>query len=160
MLKEDLNIIMVDTHDPKTIAFGDISNYGSTIINNPSFEITPPGFNKLNVLFTPQSVNIFSSTDLKLGCEYDYGLPDGIYRIKYSIKPNTQLFIEKSFMNVSSILCNFYKFVLTLPEDKVIDIKLLIDGAVSAANLGDCTLSQELYTQAQKLIERADKNCC
>lgn len=160
MQKEDLNIILVDTHDPMTIGFADVSDYGNTIIKNPSFEITPPAFSKVNVLFTTGSVNIFNASDLKLSCDYETGIPDGIYKVKYSISPNTQLFVEKSFMRTHGIICRLYKYILSLPQDKLSPIKLLIDGSISAANKGNCELSYELYKQASKILDRLDKCSC
>lgn len=168
MQAEDLNLMLIDTHNPDTIGIVDLSNYGNTVISNPSFEITPPGFNKVNVLFTPQNVNIFSANDLKLGCGYGESLPDGIYKVKYSIRPNDKIFTEKTFMKVSGILCNLYKYLVSLQssclcgqsKNKAIDIKLLIEGAVSAANTGDTKLAYELYAQADKSLKRLNSCKC
>lgn len=158
MLKLDL--VLVDTHDPRTIAFGDISQYGNKVLSNVSFEVTPPGYPKKNILFTPREVNIFNGADLGVNCEVDSMLPDGIYTVKYSIRPNAQLYVEKSFMNISSILCKLYKFVLTLPKDSLLDIRLLLDSSVSAANLGQCELAYDFYRQAVELFNQADcQNC-
>ena len=168
MQPKDLNIVLVDTHNPDTIGIMDLSVYGNKKIVSPTMEITPPGFPKKVVVFATKEVNIYGSQDLGINCDHDSGLPDGVYQIKYSIKPNEKFVITKYFMKVSGILSNLYNLFLSQEVDcpcskgyteDISKVKLLIEGAVSAANLCDTKTAQNLYKTANKYLKMIDNEC-
>lgn len=158
-----LNISPIETHQLGLLGIADNSDYGTSVPNNPSFEITPPGFNKINVPFQPKAINVFTGADLGLGCD-NPDLPDGIYTVKYTVNNE---FIEKQFMRISKIICNYQKKTLILFSDcgcysneqkQLQRIKLFIEGSVAAANDCQIQVSKELYKKASDLLKRM-KNC-
>lgn len=159
-----LNITLVDTYSLDTIGFADISNYQGQVIKNVSFEISAPGFNKVNVFFTPQAVNIFNSADLGMGCD-TVQIPDGLYTVKYSANNE---FVEKVFYNISGLLVKFQENSLILqncncPPQKlpeITEIMLFINGAIASANQCDYVTANLKYNKASELIDRLRKCNC
>lgn len=169
-LKLDLNV--VETHQLSSIAIADTSFYDNYNISNPSFEVTPPGFGKINVPFNPKSINVYRANDLGIGCDDDSVLPDGIYVFKYSIRPNASNFVEKSFLLTRNVTAKLHKKILetttSCPCDnnysskldrRLSEIKALIEGAHSAHNLCKDREVYELLKRANKLLKSKDLDC-
>lgn len=149
----------------KRMVITDESLYESTIPTGATLEITPPGWNKIVVPFTPNAANSYTSINLGLSCDDYIALPDGIYKLKYSVFPNTTNFVEKTFMRVEKLICKYGKVLLNLhleddcpidksSLDKMNEIRLLIEGAVAAANSCDNELAYQLYDKANCLLDR------
>jgi hypothetical protein len=158
-----LNITLVDTYSLDTIGFADISNYQGQVIKNVSFEISAPGFNKVNVFFTPESVNLYNSADLNIDCSGG-AIPDGVYTVKYSANNES---VEKYFMVTRNIILSYQELVLscTLNCDcppkstkTLQDIKILIEGSIAASNKSQIDVAYKLYGKASELLSR-QKNC-
>lgn len=168
-----IDLTYEQSYSTRSIRVRDISIYGNTIIKNPSFEIWPPGFNKVNVPFTPKNINEYRAIDLGLSCDdTEMNLPDGIYEFKYSIFPNTDNWVKKSFMYTNNIVAQMQKLYLTLELDcgcnssivsqeksKLDNIKLLIEGCISAANECDEESAYSFLRKAQDLISRVSCDC-
>lgn len=174
----DFNII--DTHNIRTIAVADTSLYSETlIISNPVVEITPPGFAKISTVFSPKSVSIYNSNNVGITklCEGDNlsPLPDGIWKIKYSIQPSLENYVEKSFMRTSHLECIYAKVFLgiDLPscsgcgsdlarkqKEELREIRLLIDGSVASANECDEEMAMYKYRKALDKLKRIKKCEC
>lgn len=177
--KLDLNII--DTHNLKTLGVLDASIYNKDIeVQEALLQITPPGFKyPASPYFMVKGLNIYNSNNVgltKASCEEELiDLPDGLWRIKYSICPSDKLFIEKVFLKTDKIQCLFTQAFLNLEfsndssEDfkfktkKLEQINLFIQGAISAANKADYKLSSQLYKKAHnnlaEFIELSGKPC-
>src|SRR3954468_11875941 len=113
-----LDLIYEPSYSTKTIRIRDASQYGNTVIRNPSLEIWPPGFNKVNVVFSPKNINEYRATDLMLSCtDPETNLPDGIYEFKYSIQPNLENVVKKKFMYTNNIVGQMQSLYLTLQLD-------------------------------------------
>lgn len=160
----NLNITLVDTYSLDTIGFADISDYKGLVIKNPSFEISAPGFNKVNVFFTPESVNIYNSADLGMGCD-TVQIPDGLYTVKYSANNE---FVEKVFFRTLGLWTLFTTFVISIsdcncpPQNRsdISEIMLLINGAAASADQCDIVSATKKYRKAEELIERLKKCNC
>ena len=158
--------MLIPTGDINSIGFADISRYDDNfVISSPTFEITPPGYPKVNVPFTPQSANVYYASDFNISEDNCTAIPDGIYSIKYSVNPNQQYFIEKSVMRIDFIRCKYWNAFLkvdlncncnkdTIAKDKntLAQISLLIEGSVAAANNNDCSTAYQLYHKADKML--------
>jgi len=166
MLNLDINVLPTCTL--KSIAIADDSEYGTTRIQNQSLEITPPNQSKINVSFAPKQVNVYKSTSLGLSCEDFEILPDGLWTLKYSIFPNTNNFIEKSFFRTELLKCKFGKFLLSLHLDNI-DCKkpnfkdvttliTLIEGITAAGNNCNFDLAYNLYKKANNILDNK-KGC-
>lgn len=168
-----LNFTIIETHDDKTLGFLDTSIYNPRIIiQDPLIEITTPGFKiPSRPRVEPKSLNIFNSNNLgltKASCEENMIiLPDGLYKIRYSICPNDKLYIEKYFLKTSRIESRVNQAFLNLDynnpgiEDlkNIEEIDLYINGAIAAANNQDSKLSSDLYKKASQLLNSFLKKC-
>jgi hypothetical protein len=167
----DLNI--AHTHNIKTIGVADASTYEPNfIITSPNLEITPPGYPKVSLPFIARSVNIFNSNNLGITNCLDENLlstlPDGIYKLKYTIQPALSNYVEKSFFRVDAIKCRYMKAQLSIDfnteccnnstEKTLQRVRLLIDGAVASGNKCDEVSAMKKYKQASKLLD-SFKNC-
>lgn len=168
-----LDFIYEPSYSTKTIRIRDVSVYGNLIIKNPTLEVWPPGFGKSNVPITVKNINEYRAVDLGISCnDMETNLPDGIYEFKYSIYPNVDNYVKKSFMYVNNIVADLQKKYLTLQldcgcnnsvvakgKDQLEKIKLLIEGSISAANECDEELAYTLLKKAQNLISRTNTDC-
>jgi len=162
-----LDINLVDTYNVESIGFADISTYDpSYTISNATFEITPPGFNKVSVTFTPKQVNIYNASNLNLGVGTGTQLPDGIYTITYSVFPNLTYTVTKSFMRTTLIKCLYKRVFLAMDtkcncsplnktdlRNKLRDIALLIDGSIASASECDIINAEAKYNKAMFLLK-------
>lgn len=165
-----LSLALQDLRDANSIALVDLSDYATVPdSSHRSLQITPPGYSTVNVLFTPQNVNIYKSVDLGItaspsGCTQ---LPDGIYEIVYSINPpgSNPSSIDQKFIKIDQIKCKYQHAFLKLrlqcdcssceQRDYIQEIrkvKLYIDGSVAACNDGNYVMSQEWYSRANFLL--------
>lgn len=177
MATPSLQLMEIDTYDVNTLGLADISFYPSGFsVTNATLEITPPGYPKVTLSFRNGNVNIFRAQDLKIVCDDSCAiLPDGIYSYTYSINPNSTYFVSKSFLRVKEIICKLQKVFLSLElecrcpvwyldsaKKKISTIKLLIEGAISAANDNDQVTSFQLYRKADDMLDniiKCNKNC-
>lgn len=168
-IKLEINVIpSCNTH---ILNIADASEYPfGTVINNPYIEITPPGFQKVTLIFSPKNINVYNSNSLNLTSgDCTSPLPDGIYKLKYSIHPNYEIYTEKSYFKVDQILEDFDSAFLKLNinscdlkynenyRKKLDEIELFIQSAVSAANKCNDKLAIDLYKMANKLLKQL--NC-
>lgn len=160
-----IDITLVNTYNKDTLGVADLSLY-QVSPTNPSLEITPPGFNKVSLVFTPSSINTYGANHLLIGNEGD-PLPDGIYTLKYSVSPNTINFVEKSFIRTDKIECQYDKLLLAIDNGCTCDlaiiprlkwelrnVKLLIEGAIAATNLCDIKAAYNMYSKAVVQIKK------
>jgi hypothetical protein len=167
-----LGLNIIDTHDSKTIGIVDTSWYNPDIaIETPVLEIIPPGYSQpVSPFFQARSLNIFNSNGVgitKASCEEELTeLPDGLWKVKYSICPNDMLFIERFFLRTDRIQCKFTQAFLTLDLSDVNDeqqesnreklqiIEDFIEGAIAASNKQNSKLASDLYKKADNLLDQ------
>lgn len=177
MAEPKLNLLFPETHDAKAMLIADISVYPVPYsIQNPTIEITPPGFNTVTLAFTAQGFTVYNSMTLEITCsDLDcdtIDLPDGIYYVKYSITPAYKYFVNKSFLRVNKLQEKLDKVYLQLDfmqcdqaikeQDKKIlnTIQTYINGAIAAANNCMDSLSMKLYNKANDYIkDYVSKKC-
>ena len=173
-----LDLLVLDTHNAYTIGIADLSQYPTGFpIVAPTLQIAPPGFPTVALPFTASSMSILNSENLGLSIagQDQVKLPDGIYRIKYTITPANIHFIEKTFMRTDAIQERFDNAFMTADfscadrhfskaqRDKLDEIYFLIQEAIAAANKCANTLAMNLYNQASKLLDRfqdGKSKCC
>lgn len=170
-----LDLILMDTHDLKTIAIGDASVYNNFNISTPSIQITPPGYPTVTLTFVPLGIQIYNAFTLGLTLNDDVDcqlspLPDGVYTFKYSIAPANVYNITKQFLRTAQIESDTDEAFLKLEmmecdgklkrEKKMIidDIEFYTSGAIAAAN--ECALKKatELYNKARKILDNFVNN--
>lgn len=174
-----LNLNVVPTHDPKTMGIADTSIYDAAP-TGATLEVTPPGFGKVAITnFNPSSVNVFNSNNFGLSSTLITDeliiLPDGIWKIRYSIDPSVKNFIQKKFFRTDQIQCKYYQIYLAVDLDdcsgeaeyclprsgrreeqeaKLREIEFMINGAIAAANRGEDILAMDMYRRADRMIDR------
>ena len=166
MLNLDVN--MAKDCSLSKLIIDDESDYDNVRLANPSLEITPPNFPKINVAFVPNERNIYTSRLLNIECDRNADLPDGTYTIRYSIQPNIDNFIEKKFFRLEKLRCKYRKVLLSLHiEDcddlskkinKVGDAWQLMIGVEAASNDCDFSSAYDLYNKAFKILNTI-KDC-
>jgi hypothetical protein len=153
----------------------DLSSYYSynPATHTPTIEITAPGFTKVALDFTPNSVNIFTASNLNVDCASDSTLPDGVYTVRYSISPSSTYNVEKTFIRVTAIKCKYARLFLGIDMDcacgqskqtqlkaQLRDAKEMIEGAIAASNQGDVDSAMDLYKLADKALDRIQPCNC
>lgn len=173
-MSPNLDLYFPPSHDLKSLIVVDISTYpvNFTIVN-PTVEITPPSFLKKNLTFATSAINIFNSNLLGLtciGCDR-VDLPDGIWKIKYSVAPANDNFVERTFIKVD-VLKRRYENAFLCTDitecdgdvkenklDALDQIEIYINGAIAAANQCNNILAMKLYNIADKMITNFLKKC-
>lgn len=165
----ELDFSLLPSRTLKELMIVDTSNYGGERVDTINFEITPPGFNKVNVPFHKDRINKYDSEILGITCGKFSNLPDGVYLVKMSV-PKSSVYVEKSFIKTEQLMCKYNKMLLSLHLDddcydksrikSVSEIRVLIQGSVAAANNCDTHLSRLLYNKAESLIDRIHKCNC
>lgn len=168
-----LNIIPSPTYSKYILGIGDASTYDAPPAS-ASIVITPPGFDAVTLAFTASSVNTFQSSDLEIvtAGETEVVLPDGIYKMVYSITPAAADPITVYMMRIEQIQEKFDAAFMKLDMmecDRAIKkqakvdlntIYFFIQGAVSAANNCAITESNSLYTSANTMLNNFIKSNC
>ncbi len=175
----NLEVHVETTNNCKILKIVDNSIYNPDItVENAILEVTVPGYN-CPVVFnvTPGFVLLLNSSTLNIAVAATYAallpLPEGIYKIKYSIKPNNQLFIEydylrncQQFQRYVVACCTFFDKKCTFCDNDVIRlrkdlawIKELIDAAkFKVEECDECGEGLDLYNEANILLLRLN-NC-
>lgn len=167
---------MLDLHidyntSANNIIIVDISTYSNNP-KNPTLEIIVPGFNKKAVMFVPKAANIITSEYLGLQDEFNE-FPDGLYYLKYSVQPNTTRFVERQYFRTYRLKCLYDRAILstdllcpcaeskkTSTRQKLLQINLLLNGAIAAASRVDNANAQALYDKASCLLSELPKCNC
>lgn len=169
-----------DTKDSRFLRIIDNSWYNPDIqVECAILEITLPGKDCAVAFNVEKNFNsVFNSKDLEVKkpeCNDKLiPLPEGVYKIKYSIKPNNILyeeyyilFNEQQLENYSIAICELFseRNALTKKEfdDKVNDlfwIKFLITSAKDEVeSCGNMEKGLELYDEAKELLRNFTKRC-
>lgn len=170
-----LDIIVVPTYNVNNLAVMDASVYPDDppLVSGATIDIDVPGFGLVSLPFYIQELNIFTSSNLGISAVgVSEPLPDGIYKLKYSIAPSTVNYVNKTIMRVDQLQEKFDEAFMTLDMmecDRAIKtqskvtlttINFFIQGAIAAANNCAEVEANKLYTQADKMLNNFIKNNC
>lgn len=168
-----------DTYSVKTLRINDSSLYNADLdVECGLLEIIPPGYTKsINFDVSAAFSIVLNSSNLKLAKVRVFkdlqALPDGVYSIKYSIKPNAEAWVEYDHMRINKILKSYYELLCAVklqpyPTDKRIkkelkrisEIRTYIDASkVEVEECGNRNRGLELYNYAQELIKSIKGSC-
>lgn len=171
-----LRLGSIDLRDQGSFAIVDLSTYATTPTSSV-LQVTPPGWPRIGVPFTPGTVNVYKCGDFNITCALVNccPLPDGIYAVTLTVTfpGQTPTSIDQSFIKVDQLDCRITNLFLKVDLDcdcetqdqkkykaQIKDIELLRDGAVAAANNCDDLLAYKLYLQADKYIDRVYAKFC
>jgi hypothetical protein len=98
--KHQLSLEVLDVKNIGTFKITDTSVYSERLgVGNETLEVTVPGFNDAVMFEVTNAFDlVLTACDLQLQVS-DCGevlsdLPDGVYHIKYSVSPNSKVFVE------------------------------------------------------------------
>ena len=175
MANLQLDILVIPTYSVLTLGVADASVYPTDppVVSSPSIEIDIPGFGTTILPFVPNEINVFTSSNLgitELGCNQP--LPDGIYRLKYSVAPAYVNYVEKTILRVDRLQEKFDSAFLQLNMmecDRALKtqssvtlntINFFIQGAIAAANNCAEYESNTLYAQANNMLDNFLRTNC
>lgn len=160
-----------DTYNAKTLRINDASFYNDVTVECGLLEVIPPGYTKsVNFNVSKNFSIVLNSSNLKLAKARVFrdlkDLPDGVYSLRYSIKPNDEVWIEYDHMRINKVLKDYYQLLCETklqpyPESKEIrdklkrlaEIRVYIDAAkVEVEECGNRKRGIDLYNYAQELI--------
>ena len=170
-----LDILVIPTYNLLTLAIADASTYPNDppVVTSPLIDIEVPGFGVTVLPFDVNNLNIFTSSSLGITeAGNDQALPDGIYRLKYSIAPAATNYVEKTILRVDRLQEKFDNAFLQLNMmecDRALKtqssvqlntINFFIQGAIAAANNCAEYESNKLYAQADNMLNSFLKSNC
>lgn len=169
-----LDIIVVPTYSTLTLGVMDASTYpDSPPISSPTISITVPGFGEVLLPFDVNTFNIYNSGNLGITeVGVDQPLPDGIYRLRYSVSPAYLNFVERTIMRTEKIQEKFDRAFLQLDLmecDGAIKtqssvtlntINFFIQGAIAAGNNCAEYEANRLYVQADNMLNTFLRSNC
>lgn len=171
-----LDILVVPTYNTLTLGVADASIYPTNppVVSAPTIEITVPGFDVVSLPFNVNDFNIFNSLSLGLTTfgEPLLPLPDGVYKLRYTVAPAYENFVEKTIIRVEQLQEKFDEAFMKLDMmecDRAIKtqqkvdlntIYFFIQGAIAAANNCAVAESNKLYNQANMMLNNFIKNNC
>lgn len=177
--KHQLSLEVPDTNNCSVFRVLDTSLYSSLLdITCGTLEITSPGFNQpISIEVLPHFNFVLNACTLGIQTS-DCGsisemLPDGIYNIRYSVSPNSQVFVEYNYLRICMTLNKYFnelcKVELAACEPEA-DVKAqlnelnLIKSFLDAAKVKVeyCENPQEgmdLFMYAQDRLRKIGSNC-
>lgn len=169
-----LDILVIPTYNTLYLGVADASTYPTNppVVVDPTLEVGVPGFGTVYLPFVPNGYNVLTSSVLGLSSGVNQPLPDGVYRLKYSVSPAYTYFVEKTIMRMDKLQEKFDAAFMKLDMmecDRAIKTQSKVDltsiyffmqGAMAAAN--NCAVDQatKLYNQADKMLDNFVKNNC
>lgn len=170
-----LDILVIPTYNVKTLGVADASVYPTNppVVSGATIEITVPGFGTVIKPFSVNDFNVFTTSNLGISpAGVDQPLPDGVYRLKYSVAPAYINFVEKSIMRIEQLQEKFDEAFMKLDMmecDRAIktqasvdlnSINFFIQGSIAAANNCAELEANKLYNQADMMLNNFIKNNC
>lgn len=168
-----LDIAVLPTYNTFTMGVADASIYPTTPPNvtSPTLEVVVPGFGEVFVPFTPNSYVLLDSVILGIS-ECQQALPDGVYRLKYTVAPAYDNYVERTFMRVDRLQEKFDNAFMKLDlmecdgrvkkqsKIELNTIYLYIQGAIASANNCSINEAMTLYKKADSMLDGFIKNNC
>jgi hypothetical protein len=171
-----LDILVIPTYNIYTLGIADTSTYltDPPVVSSPTITIDVPSFGEVNLPFVVNEFNVFTSTSLGLTIigEPTLPLPDGIYKLTYTVAPAYENSVSKTIIRTEQLQEKFDEAFMKLDmmecdgaikRQSKIDLNTIyffIQGAIAAANNCAVVESNKLYTQAEKMLNNFIKNNC
>jgi hypothetical protein len=170
-----LDILVIPTYNVLSLGVMDASTYPTDPpdVESPSIKITVPGFGDTILPFDVNAFNLYTTANLgitEVGSEQP--LPDGIYRLLYTVAPAYLNYVERTIMRTEKIQEKFDRAFLQLDLmecDGAIKtqstvtlnaINFFIQGAIAAGNNCAEYEANKLYTQADNMLNNFLRNNC
>lgn len=170
-----LDILVIPTYNTLTLGVADASVYPTNppVVSGATIEITVPGFGTFVKPFAVNDFNIYTTSNLGITEPgIDTPLPDGVYRLKYSVAPAYKNFVQKSIMRVEQLQEKFDgafmkldmmecdRAIKTQAKVDLTSIYFFIQGSIAAANNCAEQEAMKLYNQANRMLDNFLRNNC
>lgn len=179
-IKHTLALDIPDTACNNILRIWDASMYGEGLdVDCPRLDITMPGFSVpiYYTELTPGFVKNINAVDL--GLQHPQStvpvvLPDGLYKIRYSVSPNDKVFVEYYHLRTTTLMSIYYQELCKVQletcepdveqHQKLHDlryIKMYIDAAKAKTEY--CHAPKEgveMLNYAEKLLRKYLTGCC
>lgn len=180
-MNHKLALEIPDTLNTKILRIEDYSDYSENVpIECQKLEVTCPGFFEPVVITDLEPGFIVNLTACKLGLQlYDcdinqLSIPDGVYSVRYSLSPSSQVNVEYKYLKASSLLQKYREILCSIPldgtqpdEDTEAQLKLLneIKTYIEAAKIKvetchDVNKGMNLYNYAKTLLGKFNCSNC
>lgn len=179
-IRHTLALDIPDTACDTILRIWDASVYGEGLdVDCPRLDIWLPGFviPKYFTELAPDFVLTLDAKDLGLQhpqAETPLSLPDGLYKVRYSVSPNELVFVEYYHLRTTNIMNLYYQEICKLQleacepdaeqHQKLHDlryIKMYIDAAKAKAEY--CHAPEQavdMLAYAEKLLRKYLTGCC
>ena len=178
--KHQLSLELPDSNNIKVLRIFDTSIYSSDLsVDCGTLSIISPGYNlPVNIEVVPNFNLVLTACTLGIqssGCEdASLPLPDGIYTIRYSVSPNSSVYVEYYHLRVTQTANRYYNLLCDVemsacePAPDVKEqlnelrlIKSFIDAAKSKVEYcHELEAGMELIVYAKKRLDRITDNLC
>lgn len=177
--KHQLSLELPETNNIKVLRLFDTSYYADDLtVDCGKLLITSPGFNMPRVIdVLPQFNLVLNACSLGLqqsGCgDHSEVIPDGIYKINYSVSPNNNVFVEYQHLRVVQTLNKWYNLLSQLEmsgcepdadiKEQLNELRLIrsfIDAAKAKVEYAhELEAGMELLLYAQKRLNKYTAMC-
>lgn len=177
--KHQLSLEVPDTNNCSVFRIFDTSIYSSLLdITCGTLEITSPGFNEaVSIEVLPNFNLVLNGCTLGIqtaGCgSVSEVLPDGIYNIRYSVSPNSEVYVEYNYLRICMTLNKYFNYLCQIelaacePEadvkeqlDELMLIKSFLDAAkVKVEYCENPQEGMELFMYAQARLQKFSGTC-
>lgn len=178
-MRHNLALSMIETANLYTLRISDSSVYADFPATCGLLQIQVPGFNfakEMEVI--PTFSLVFNACSLGIqtsNCGVTVGeLPDGIYRVRYSVSPNDQVYVEYAFLRTTAFMTKYYQTLCNLDVmgcepsqqvkdglDKLQTIKMFLDAAVAEVEYcHDLEKGMQIFNYAKAQLDKISLSCC
>lgn len=170
-----------ETNNVKTFRVLDCSAYNPDLtVTCGILEITPPGFNIPAVYDVKKEFDlIVNAGNLGLTKRPTYdnmpALPDGVYKIKYSISPNDKIWVEYNYFRMQALnkiyiaeICKLFKDRCDFSDSEfaqirktLVWVKELMDAAkFNVEDKNDISAGVGFYNEAKSILKGLNGETC
>lgn len=178
-MNHKLSLEVPDTLNKCVLRVVDMSVYNTDISTKcGQLEITAPGFTMsqfIDNIYPNFSVNL-TACDLKIqkvNCGTDFNcLPDGLYVIKWSVSPNTIVYVEYNHLRITNALNKIQQIYceidlcISTPQsksklNKLTEVEQYLKAAKAKVEYcREAKKGMDLYKEAMKMLDKINcKNC-
>lgn len=178
--KHQLSLEIPDTNNINVLRLFDTSLYAEDLGTNCGLlQITSPGFNApVSIEVLPQFNLVLNACTLGIqssGCGTICNpIPDGIYKVRYSIAPNDKVYVEYDYLRLTQTNNKYYNMLASLEmsacepdadvKEQLKELRLIrsfLDAAKAKIEYAhQPEQGMELLVYAQKKLVRLGSNSC
>jgi hypothetical protein len=178
--KHILSLEIPTVSDCNIFTIKDTSQYAEDLtVSCPELLVTSPGFNRPQLIEVPKgftlNLNACALGIQTTGCDDQPGvIPDGIYVVRYRVKPHDKAYVEYNFLRVTTLLSTYHdklceldikpceptsQFKQTLADMHY--IRTMIDAAKAKVEYAHSpNEGMELYEFAKKKLKKITCDVC